>query len=89
MPTDPYENRSDGMRGWYATNDFDITPHATDPLEIIPLAVYVGTGGDLVVRLKDADSDRTYKNVPDGTTLSIRPKFVRSSSTAADLVGMY
>lgn len=71
-----------------AVQDFDITPHATNELEIIPRSVYVGGAGNLVVRLMNSTSDRTYYNVLAGTILPIRPQYVRATSTATNIVGM-
>ena len=51
--------------------------------------LYVGTGGDVIVRLKGDDADQTFKNVADGTVLPIAPSIVRrTSTTAADMIGL-
>jgi hypothetical protein len=51
------------------------------------LALYVGTGGDVVVT--DAGAvDCTYKNVPSGTTLMVQAVKVKAATTASDIVAM-
>lgn len=66
-----------------------ITPSDSTYLTDIPKAVYVGTGGDLVAINASGDAI-TFANVPDGTTLPIRPKRINSTGTvAADIVGIY
>lgn len=51
--------------------------------------LYVGTGGDLVVKV-DEDSDPvTYKNVPDGAYVWVRALYVMEASTAEDIIAHY
>lgn len=72
-----------------ARNCFPIIPSDTGTLPALPKAVYVGTGGTLVVRTIDAADDVTFANVPNGTTLDIRVVAVRATGTSAnDLVGL-
>lgn len=61
-----------------------VTPHDTNPIDPVPRALYVGTGGDMVVRASDSDSDVTLVNVPDGALLPAGIKYVRSTGTTAD-----
>lgn len=67
-----------------------VTPHASDDLaDGVTRGLYVGTGGDLVVRLPGDTTDVTFKNVQDGDELPIRVEAVRDSSTAADILALY
>jgi hypothetical protein len=51
-------------------------------------AIWVGTGGDLVV--KDANGDQcTFKNVPDGKDLRLAITALMEASTAGDVVALY
>jgi hypothetical protein len=51
-------------------------------------ALYVGTGGNLTIRLLDG-STHTLMNVPTGTTLRLQFDMVfETGTTATDLVGL-
>jgi hypothetical protein len=72
-----------------ARNCFSITPDDTAALSVVPKAIYIGTGGNLVIRAIDGTSDVTFANVASGTILDIRVAAVRSTGTsAANLVGL-
>ena len=62
---------------------FAVTPNDTTELESIPQALYVGTGGTLVVRLMGDSTAVTLTNVPDGALLPIRTKLVLATGTTA------
>lgn len=85
---DPFNNPTVGMSD-PIVRSFDIVPDATDPLDKIPRAIYVGGEGDLICRLVDDDSDRTFSNVPAGALLPFRVSHVRNTSTATLLIGLY
>ncbi len=68
---------------------FAITPHATNEVDPLPKAIYVGTGGDLVGRAAGSNADVTFKNLVSGQILDVRLQYVRASgTTAADIVGL-
>jgi hypothetical protein len=72
-----------------ARGPFAVTPHDSDALPIIPKALYVGTGGTLVVRGVDASADVTFRNVAAGQVLEVRARYIRATgTTAADLVAL-
>lgn len=53
-------------------------------------AIYVGTGGDLVVQLDDDSLPVKFFNVADGSFLPLRVnKFVSAGTTAANLLALY
>ncbi|NJK32487.1 MAG: hypothetical protein HC927_08775 [Deltaproteobacteria bacterium] len=67
---------------------YEIVPHDSEPLPTVVRAIYVGEGGDLVVRAVASRADVMLRNVPAGALLSgFRIVAVRSQSTAASLVG--
>lgn len=68
-------------------NPYPIAPHDTDPLPVVPKAIYVGTGGDVVLRGIGSSTDVTFKNVPSGGEIMVRASHVRATgTTASDLV---
>lgn len=72
-----------------ARNAFAITPHATNEIDPLPKAVFVGTGGTIVGRPVGASADVTFKNIASGQILDVRFQYIRvSGTTAADLVGL-
>ena len=87
MPQDPFSSTdsvTSPSRDW-----FNIAPSDSSDLSIIPKAIYVGTGGDLVVTSARTNSEVIFRNVPSGAVLDVRPAAVRETgTTAADLVGL-
>lgn len=62
----------------------------SDSTQIVPpRAIYVGGTGDIVATGVDG-VDATFKAVPQGTVLPIRPKLIKATGTTATLIiGFY
>lgn len=64
-----------------------ITPHDSNQI-IPPFALYVGVGGDIVA-VNRSGQTITFKGVPTGAILPIRPKILKATgTTATDIVGL-
>lgn len=85
---DRFESQADSL-SLPARDAFAITPHATNEVNPLPKAIYVGTGGTIVLRAADGTADVTLKNVASGQIVDIRARFIRAAgTTAADIVGL-
>lgn len=72
-----------------ARDAFAITPHASNEIDPLPKAIYVGTGGNITLRAAGSSADVVLKNVASGQILDIRARFIRAASTtASDIVGL-
>lgn len=87
MQTDPFESATDSLIA-PARSAFPIIPDDAADLPIATKAIYVGTGGDIVLRAVDSDDDAIFVGVPDGAILPIRVRAVRTSTTANNLLGL-
>lgn len=68
---------------------FAVTPSDTVDLLPIPKALYVGTGGTVVVRGMGSAADVVFKNVASGQVLDVRARLVKATgTTAADIVAL-
>lgn len=68
---------------------FAITPSDSADLPKVTKALYVGEGGDVVLRSAKGNADVTFRNLPSGSTLDVRASAVRATgTTAAFLVGL-
>lgn len=73
-----------------ALNAFNITPHDTNELSSVTRAIFVGTGGDINLTLRDDTTPVIFRNVSSGTLLPLRVKLVKTASTTAqDIIGLY
>lgn len=66
----------------------DVDISTGDHTFIQPAVLYVGTGGNVVAKLKNG-SIHTFKNVPDGYQLAAKVIVVYDTSTASDMVGLW
>lgn len=72
-----------------ARDAFALTPDDTAALAVLPRAIFVGTGGTLVLRAVDSSADTVFRNLASGQILDVRAQYVRATgTTAADLVGL-
>jgi hypothetical protein len=72
-----------------ARDAFTITPHASNEIDPLPKAIFIGTGGNITLRAVDSGADVVFKNVASGQILDVRAKHIRvSGTTAADIVGL-
>ena len=86
---DPFRTHVDAVDA-PARAAFAVTPSDSAELATLPKAIYVGTGGHIVMRGADDAADRTWKNVPAGSILPFRALAIRASgTTAADLLALY
>jgi len=85
---DPFENSVDSLIA-PAKDAFDIVPSDSGQLATITKAIYVGTGGDIVLRAIDGQADVRFVAVGSGAILPIRVSAVRlSGTTASNIVGL-
>lgn len=68
---------------------FSITPHDSTALGVVPKALYIGVGGNVVCRGVDGSADVTFKNLANGQILDVRAQYVRATgTTATDIIGL-
>lgn len=85
---DPFSNSADAVSA-PATRAVAVVPNDAVPLADVPKALYVGTGGTIVMRGTGA-ADSVWANVPSGTVLPFRARYVRAAGTsAADILALY
>lgn len=89
MPaTDQQGGMQEGMTS-PADNAAAVTPSDSTDLTYVSRALYVGTGGNIVVTMQGG-GDVTFTNVQDGSILPIRVSRVKSTSTtASNIVNIY
>lgn len=85
--SDPFEHLADAPSA-PSRAPFAVVPDDSASLPRVPKGLYVGKGGDVVLRGVDAEADVTYRNLPDASYIAVRASHVRASgTTAADIVG--
>ncbi|MCC6827737.1 MAG: hypothetical protein IT550_05865 [Novosphingobium sp.] len=83
MPTsDPFSTHADSAFS-SARAPYAVVPHDANPLPIVPKGIYVGTGGDVVLRGVAGAADVTYRNLPDASYIAVRASHVRATGTTA------
>lgn len=88
MPTDTFASFTPSLND-PARGGFAISPSDTTALAVLPRALFVGTGGTLVVRPIDGATDLTFRNLVAGQVLALRVSHVRATgTTATDLIGL-
>ncbi len=88
MPDSSFDPVSDSLIA-PARMAFPIAPSDNGQLSVAAKAVYVGTGGNIVLRAIGSSSDVTLKNVASGSVLAVRIIAIRATgTTATDLVGL-
>lgn len=71
-----------------ATRCVAVTPHDSNPLPDVAKALYVGTGGTVVLQ-GAGGGEATFVNVGAGSILPVRARLVRATgTTAADIVAL-
>lgn len=89
MAKDEFEAAID-TAGAAARGTMPVTPSDDAPLRLLPKAIYVGTGGDLVMRGPKDEAAATWRNVPDGALIPFRPaQIMATGTTAADMLALY
>ncbi|RPF71519.1 spike base protein, RCAP_Rcc01079 family [Aurantiacibacter spongiae] len=85
MTYDPFAQFADNPMA-PAEECFPVTPADDADLARVTKAIYIGEGGDIVVRTLANDEDVTFRNVPAGAVLSLRVRAVRSAGTTAGAI---
>lgn len=88
MPTDAFSGFADSLicpaRGCFA-----ITPADSGELAEITRAIYVGTGGNIVLTPARGTGPVTFRNIPSGSILDLRVSAIAATgTTASDIVGL-
>ena len=79
---DKFANQSDSTNS-PARDCFALVPSDSNVISPIPKGVYVGSGGDVTLRAVDSQADVTYRNLADGSYLSVRVLYIRATGTTA------
>ncbi len=88
MTQDIWRTYDPGIDG-PAIGNIAVTPSDSDDLVQTSRALYVGTGGTVVVRAHDG-TEASYVGVPTGLILPVRAvRVLATGTTASDIVAMY
>lgn len=81
MAVDKYAYQDDASSP--ARKPYEVTPNDAVPLDPVPKALYVGTGG--TIKLSGVGgANCTFTNVANGTMLPVRAEYVYSTGTTAN-----
>lgn len=76
-----------------ADNGLAVTPNDDTDLTVTPRALYVGSGGDVVVHLRNGSgvaASVTLSNVAAGSVLAVRPtRVLATGTTASGIVALW
>lgn len=88
MPTDAFSGFADSLIS-PARGCFAITPSDSSDLAELTRAIYVGTGGNIVLTSARDNGPVTFRNVPSGSILDLRVRAIAATgTTASDIVGL-
>ena len=88
MPNDPFTLQADNASS-PSRAPFAVVPSDTDLLSVVPKALYIGTGGDVVLRGAGGTADVVFRNVASGQVIDVRAGYVRATGTSAsDIVAL-
>lgn len=88
MSTDQYANAANSLIAPSA-DCFAIVPNDTQELSKATKAIYVGTGGTIVLKAVESEDFVTLRNVISGSILDIRVRAIRATGTTAqDIIGL-
>ena len=86
--TDAFSRQADSAEA-PSLHPLAIVPSDNVPLVTTPKALYIGTGGTLLLRTASGAADVTFRNLASGQILPVRAQFVRATgTTAADIVAL-
>ncbi|NJO13929.1 MAG: hypothetical protein HC870_01625 [Rhizobiales bacterium] len=72
-----------------ALDCFAIVPSDSLDLPKATRAIYIGTGGDVVLRAVGSQAEVTFRNVISGSIIDVRVAAIRATGTSAeDIVGL-
>ena len=88
MSHDQYANAANSLIAPSA-DCFAIVPDDTQELAKASKAIYIGTGGNVVLKAVDSEDFVTFRNIVSGSILDIRVRAIRATGTTAqDIVGL-
>lgn len=88
MPDQPFHTFADSPTA-PSLDCFAITPDDGQDLPEVTKAIYIGEGGDVILRPALGNEDILFRNVPTGYILDVRVRAVRATGTTASaLVGL-